>query len=131
VIYPGLPSDNQRLSFLGHVIRAAQDYSDVPGTIAFGLAIPSPFRHSLPGMTGERDAKLSRTMGFRRDVKTQGKLFRLPVKRVNFLGAGVAKQERRIIGSHTQPDTPVACLAEMFQVGDGFDFVIANADSHH
>ena len=66
-----------------------------------------------------------------RGAGAQVRLFRLPVKSINLLGAGVAKQERRVIGSPTQPNAPVPCLAEILQVSDSFDLVIANADSHH
>jgi hypothetical protein len=81
--------------FLGHVARAAQTYSDVPGTMRL---FDRQFRHasanSLPAMTGELDAKLSGTKGFRRDLKTQGKLLRVPVERVDLLRTGVAEQKR-------------------------------------
>src|ERR1700733_5656955 len=59
------------------------------------------------------------------------KLRSLPVERVNFLSAGVAKQEGRIVGSHTEPDPPEAGLPEVFQVGHSLDLVVANAYSHH
>ena len=55
----------------------------------------------------------------------------MPVEGIDLLGAGVAEQERRIIGSHTQPDAPVTCLAKMLQVSDGFDFVITKVNSHY
>jgi len=45
-------------------------------------------------MTGELDAKLSSTKGFRRDLKTQGKLLRVPVERVDLLRTRVAEQKR-------------------------------------
>ena len=80
--------------FLGHVARAAQTYSDVPGTMRLLAWQFHASANSLPAMTGELDAKLSSKKGFRRDLKTQGKLLRVPVERVDLLRTGVAEQKR-------------------------------------
>lgn len=66
-----------------------------------------------------------------RDVKVQVTLFRAPVEGVYLLGAGVAKQERRIIRSHTEPNAPIPCLTKMPQIDDGLDFVISDVNSHY
>jgi hypothetical protein len=58
-------------------------------------------------------------------------LLSFPIEGVDFLGAGVAEKEGGVIGRETQPDTEEAGLAEVFQVGDAFDFVVAEADPHY
>jgi len=49
----------------------------------------------------------------------------LPIEGVDFLGAGVAEQKRRVVGGQAEPDIVETCLPEVFQVGHSLDLVIA------
>ncbi len=41
----------------------------------------------------------------------------LPIESVDFLGAGVAEQKRRVVGGQAEPDIVETCLPEVLQVG--------------
>ena len=49
----------------------------------------------------------------------------LPIEGVDFLGAGVAEQKRRVVGGQAEPDIVETCLPEVLQVGHSLDLVIA------